>query len=358
MKVVRAKGRAFSITVPVKGLGRGHIAQFVDHLATLPDDVADTLVAMMPSFYQVDRHIIPSGGEKALIVRDMGWGDVLLATPTARAVHERTGVPVGFATYRRYIPLLDGNPHIGEVHCLEDMESGSSYQAVSKNYDAVIDLRKYVEHREMTGTHMNRAAAFARAADITLPQSEWRIDYYVKPEEIGPATKRVGRSGGEKVVGFVLRTSTGNRSWPHEHSLGVISELMSRGWRVVVLDHENQGFHGLEANAQLVNLCGRCSMRETAAVMSVCDVILTPDTGLFHQASALNKPVATYFGPFPVAERATHDKVVEAHNRQVCQPCRQYHCLNKDERGCSRCIALSPQQAADLVDGTYRRFYQ
>ena len=77
-----------------------------------------------------------------------------------------------------------------------------------------------------------------------------------------------------------------------------------------------------------LNLAGQTSLRELAAALKICDLVLTNDTGPMHLAAAVGTPVTAIFGStspeltgpifFPHAE--------VARGRAPCAPCFRREC--------------------------------
>ena len=349
MKTLRSKLPHLTVAVPVHG---GFQVTFADHRAAAPDDVADLLVALHPTFYQITGGGLPAPGGSVLVTRDMGLGDVLLTTPLIRALATRHGLRVSVATLSRYVPLLDGNPHVAECFAIEEGRD-------TGGYDAALDLRLYVENAEGQGDTSHRVDGFARAADVRLGDGERALDYFVTADERAEAEASLRGpangfppAGGGPLVGLVWRSSAANRNWPAPRSREVLAALLAAGMGVVVLDQEPQDLGGSAGHPALLDATGRLSIRQVAAAMQVCDAVLCPDTGLFHLASALDVPVVTYFGPFPAAERATHRRLTVLDERRACGifPCRRYTCLRRAEgTEMSACLDVPVARVVDAV---------
>jgi heptosyltransferase-2 len=77
---------------------------------------------------------------------------------------------------------------------------------------------------------------------------------------------------------------------------------------------------------RVVNLAGLTSLRELAALISLCDVLLTNDSGPMHIADALGTPIVALFGSTSevVTGPYRHGKVI--HKHVECSPCYQRTC--------------------------------
>jgi len=356
MKIVRSRRANVEFRLPVQG---GFTVRFQDHKAVLPDEIADLLVGTGGGFYDI---IHPNAGDacqdaKVLVIRDTGLGDVLMVTPMLRHLCLDKGAIVDMMTLDRFRPLFDGNPYVENVLALETDNGDRSA------YDIVFDLRLVVENAEHTGRTMHRADAFAGYADIALEHvdqiggqvgdEDRRPDVFLLPDEAQDAAAAIAPlrdTCAAGVVAYVLRSSTGNRNWSMQTHAAVIRALIDAGYGVVMLDHEPQHVDiesgEISTDGSVLDLCGALALREVAAILSVVDAVITPDTGLFHLASAVDTPTLSYFGAFPVGERASHRALIVVNDASCCplSPCRSYRCLNRDEDGQSRCLAITPEK--------------
>jgi ADP-heptose:LPS heptosyltransferase len=333
-------------TVPVQG---GYRASFEGHRAVVPDDVADFLLAMGAGFYSLtgDVQEALTSGATVLVIRDTGLGDVLLLTPMIRKLAQ-IGCIVDVLTQERYRCLFGVNPSVRATLALED-------EPVDRTgYDVVLDLRLVVENAEFTGHHEHRADAFARCADISLSPDERALTYCVNGDERAAAMRLIEDCRTalpcKGVVGYVWRSSTENRNWSFAQHKAVLEALIAAGYCPIVLDNEYQNL--LSIDGSVVNETGTHNLREVAAILEQCDAVITPDTGLFHLAGAVDTPTLSYFGAFPAAERQAHRNLTVWNAPPACSlfPCRSYRCLNRDGDNQAACLAVSPEQVVRDVE--------
>lgn len=76
---------------------------------------------------------------------------------------------------------------------------------------------------------------------------------------------------------------------------------------------------------KLVNLCGKCNILESAAVMKMAMMNFTNDSAPTHLASAVDAPVTTVFCStvprFGFGPLSTSSRMVEIHEPLMCRPC-------------------------------------
>ncbi len=81
-------------------------------------------------------------------------------------------------------------------------------------------------------------------------------------------------------------------------------------------------------NFTAINMAGKTSLMQFAAIASHAKLFVGNDSGPMHLASAVNIPALGLFGP-SVTEtfRPYHDKGAFIHHKLPCNPCDQIHCV-------------------------------
>lgn len=77
---------------------------------------------------------------------------------------------------------------------------------------------------------------------------------------------------------------------------------------------------------RVINLAGLTSMRELAALISLCHVLLTNDSGPMHIADALETPVVALFGSTSEVVTGPYRNGKVIHKHVDCSPCYQRIC--------------------------------
>jgi heptosyltransferase-2 len=97
----------------------------------------------------------------------------------------------------------------------------------------------------------------------------------------------------------------------------------------------------------LLNLSGRTSLRELAAVISECDVMVTNDSGPMHIGYAVGTPLVAIFGstsPELTGPTGSSDRVIT--KKIACSPCFERECRKRDLECMER---ITSQEVLDAV---------
>ena len=84
-------------------------------------------------------------------------------------------------------------------------------------------------------------------------------------------------------------------------------------------------------NSTPLNLTGRTTLRELAALVSRCCLFITNDTGTMHVAAAVKTPLVAIFGSTdPVRTAPLGNKSIVLRKEVPCSPCLKKECERKD----------------------------
>jgi heptosyltransferase-2 len=158
--------------------------------------------------------------------------------------------------------------------------------------------------------------------------------------------------GAGPVVGLVPGSNAPARRWPAGRFGEVAAWLASRGARVVVT--------GSKAEADLtarvasraggsLDAGGRTDAADLAALLSLCDLVVTNDTGAMHLAGAVGTPTVSLWGssdPMEVRQVGAQDDRVTGPDLP-CRPCRRNHCAR---RGAGTVLADAREECMRLIE--------
>ncbi|MCL4244956.1 MAG: glycosyltransferase family 9 protein, partial [Candidatus Dadabacteria bacterium] len=271
---------------------------------------------------------------KILVIRPGGIGDAVLLYPALAALRgEFPGSAIHALAEKRNAGILVGCPYIDRVLLYDSSPLGTLSGVLKEGYDIVIDTEQW--HR-MTAAlaYLTRAsvrAGFAtneRARMFTHPVAHRRGDYEavsflnlvsavtdkkyafdedkpflpIERDKYGKAAAALGefRAGKRAVVGIFTGATVNERRWGTRKFAGLAKALVEEGLGIVLLggpgdvQSSAEVKHGLDYKSVL-DLTGKTSLVETAAVISMLDVLVSGDTGLMHIAYGAGTPTVSLF---------------------------------------------------------------
>lgn len=178
------------------------------------------------------------------------------------------------------------------------------------------------------------------------------IDFPLLPREEEFAAKMVDMDYG--AVGIPLGAKYGPaKEWPHDKVRQLIALLAGTQRRIVLFGtaaEMDQAVDLEEAGKGLVvNLAGRTSIGEMAAVMKRCEWVVANDSGPLHVAGAVGVKTIAIFGPTDYNRTAPlSDNVRIVSKDAKCAPCMKRQC----PAGHHQCmIDINAEEIFEIIEG-------
>lgn len=315
---------------------------------------------------------MPDTVHKTLIIRFSSVGDIVLSSLLCRALRRRfPSCEIDFLVKGEYASLVRNNPNLS--HILEFPPSGSirdlsvfRKKIREARYDLIVDAHNSLRSRVLTfGRPSVRRMRKRRFARALLVRFKWNLydrfggapavaERYLEPvTDLGvindgnglelfldedtttSASQLLQEMGSDgPFIGICPSARHGNKMWLAERfaeTAAILSERLTTGVLVFGSAGEKQRCdeicNRIRSNnntAQVMNLAGRTSLLESAALMDRCAVIISNDSGLMHIAAARKRPTVALFGPtvgeFGFLPFGTRNIVVQ-HPTLSCRPC-------------------------------------
>jgi len=157
---------------------------------------------------------------------------------------------------------------------------------------------------------------------------------------------------GGPLVGLVPGSNAPARRWPAERFSALARALLARGCRVVLVGAPPEA----ELTAKVAAAApgardegAKTDLPSLAALLSLCDVVVTNDTGPMHLAAAVGAPTVTLWGPSDPGE------VAPAGGRRAravgaalpCRPCFKNHCPRS---GAGTMLRSAHEECMNLIE--------
>jgi heptosyltransferase II len=291
---------------------------------------------------------------EVLVIRPGGIGDAVLIVPALRALKERfPSARVTVLAERRNAGVFQLTPAVDRL-LLYDTPS-QLISAVRGGYDTVIDSEQW--HRlsaviaRLTRAPLsigfatnNRQRLFAHRIAYSHEKYEaFSFFDLLKPLGIAPGVLpvpflSVPAEAARKVAGLIPGkerpfvaifpgASIAERRWGAARFRELAGRLAGQGLAVVVVGGRDDAAEGAAIVAECggVNLAGRTSLAETAAVIAGAALLVTGDSGVLHLAVGLGVPTVSLFGPGIQAKWGAQGEGHLVLNRRLsCSPCTRF----------------------------------
>jgi heptosyltransferase I len=335
--------------------------------------------------------------ERILIVKLSAIGDVLMATPVAKAL--RTAFPdshIAWAVERKSADVVLGNPYLDEVYVI-DRPKGEGFPKDGLRYGAsLLGLRRELRSHHfdvcfdfqglfrsgmvswLSGARHRVGFADADEGSVRFYHSRYQpaspdlnaqqrnldllsvigvhstdtaMHMPLAGEDRDFASEFFAETGldVQKAVALCPATTWANKHWVAERWSEVADIVAERyGAQTVIMGSKADTALARTiaegARAKPVLSVGRTTLKQAGAIMERCDAVIGVDTGLLHMAVALDRPTIGLFGASAWHCFTKKHNFVWVTKQFPCSPCyRHPTCENVD---CMRSISAEDVDAA------------
>ncbi len=308
---------------------------------------------------------------KILILRFSSIGDIVLTSPVIRTLKRQLPeASIHYGTKKQYQSILENNPHIDQLHFLNDNLKALILTLKEEKFDLIIDLHKNLRTWRIKSALKCKSYSFEklnfqkwllvnlkinrlptkhivdRYMDTIMPlniQNDQKgLDYFIHEKDV---VKRdwLPEPFVKKYYAFAIGGQHSTKKLPFKKMI----ELCDRINNPVILlggqedqaigeqiekfferkEHHKpyeKGLKELNKKTVVFNGCGKFNLNQSASVIQQAEAVFTHDTGLMHIAAAFKKKVYSIWGnttPFFGMYPYQTSFVVFENNKIKCRPC-------------------------------------
>jgi len=310
--------------------------------------------------------------EKIFLIRPGGGGDAVGLVPAINAIKTAfPSVTIDILAEKRNSAVFGLCPQVRSVFCYDKPNGFLSLRANAR-YDLVIDteqwhrlsaiIARFTRAPLLIGYGTNdRKKLFTHP--VSYSHDEYEAESFLnllaplgieKPSEIKTPflqvpigamesmERIVDKFEGRPFVTIFPGASIPERRWGARKFREVADRLRGIGISVVVVGGTGEAADGeviVIGNSGL-NLAGKTSMAETAAMIAKSALLVSGDSGVLHIGVGLGKPTVSLFGPGIAKKWAPKGGKHVVINRNLsCSPCTKFGYTPKCDRG-AECMEL------------------
>lgn len=246
-----------------------------------------------------------------LLVRSGRIGDLLLLSPCIAPLRSRfPNAQITLCALENHHPALWDE--WSTYHFLDDYPKNA---LDADKYDMVISLENIIELATDKGIHATDAFADALGVTVTDYKPVYRVTDAEKKNALNTFPKDLIKP--RPRVAIHLRSSSAIRDYPMNQWFAVLETLVVRGWEIMLIGNNDR----VMKPPRQVHDCSQLSFRESAAVLSTCDVFCGVDSSFFNLCPALGVPAIGLFGPVDWKTRIKEGSGQRALKGEGCVPC-------------------------------------
>ncbi len=316
--------------------------------------IGKPLLSFVPSQPAGSKNIASSTITRILLIRPGGIGDAVLLIPAISALKDKfPGAAIDILAEKRNSAVFSLCRDINRVYHYDKPKE--LLVAIRGRHDVVIDTEQW--HRlSAVVARLTRSpisigyATNERAKVFTHPVPYSHEDYEVTSflNLVAPVGENHGSDpdkpflnvpdcclkssrpllqalGDLKIISIFPGSSILERKWGGDRFHQTARMLSDGGYGVVVVGGKDDMQAGGEITRDIpnsLNLCGRLSLPETAAILKGSALLITGDSGIMHIGYGLGIKILALFGPGREKKWAPKGKSCRIINKNLpCSPC-------------------------------------
>ena len=262
---------------------------------------------------------------KFLIIRFSSIGDIVLTTPAVRNLKQQVeGAEIHYLTKSQFKSIIENNPYVDKVHTLKSSFKDTIHELKYEHFDYVIDLHRNIR----TARFKNQLKIISFSFD-KLNKEKWLLvnlkinklpdihivdryfdtlkvfnvkndqkglDYFIpKNDEVD--VKSISENLKDGYIGVVIGAYHNTKKLTKEKIISICTQIDKPILLLGGPENKEEGEeikNAIEKN--IYNTCGNYNINQSASLVKQAKVILTPDTGLMHIASAFKKKIISVWG--------------------------------------------------------------
>lgn len=322
-------------------------------------------------FFNLKKNIVIENPKKILIMKFSGFGNIVLALPTVRAIKQKyPKSEIVFLTHTINKAIIEKDPAINKIITFDiennfktftnifylfskikkenfdlifDLEQFSRFSALisffskakikigfdtkgqgrEKLYDLKIDYNNF-QHTSKTFADLGKSVGanidFKNTKIYLTKQDKQKIDLLLNQNKINKKDILIGIHPG-------CGTNNPKRKWQKEKFAQLADFLIENyNYKIFFTGTNNEKnlvkeIQNLMKNKSL-DFSGEVNLRELSELISRCKIFVSSDTGPLHLASAMNIPIISFFGPnTPLLYGPLGEKNLIFYKNLHCSPC-------------------------------------
>ncbi len=304
--------------------------------------------------FPFSRNEVLSARPRILIIRPGGIGDAVILLPVVAHLKKKyPDAMIDILAEKRNESVFSLSSSIRKIYCYD--EPKALFMVLRYKYDVVIDTEQWHRLSALTTRMTNAPIRIGYATNerwkmfthsiayshedsekksffnlltpftIEMPVEDEK-DSLTIPLKISEKIKLILQPLlSRKIIALFPGGSIIEKRWEVDKFREVAKKITQHGYCAVIIGGKEDVRDGLEivtGLSNIVNLCGRLSLSETAAVFQEVQLLITGDSGILHIADAMRKKIVALFGPGNVKKWAPRGKHVAVITKNLgCSPC-------------------------------------
>jgi ADP-heptose:LPS heptosyltransferase len=294
---------------------------------------------------------------KILIIRFSSIGDIILTTPVIRNLKQQLpNAEIHYCTKLKFKSLLEHNPYLDKIHCLDNSLKELLSQLKAEKYDYIIDLHNNLRSFIIKLNLNKKSYTFDKlnikkwiyvnfkidllpdvhivdrymdtVKKLGIKNDQSGLDYFI-PQKDEINISHLPESHRGNYAAYAIGAQHNTKKLPLNKIIELCETihtpviLLGDGNDKEIADQVEEHFRQKNKN-KIYNACGKYNLNQSASLLKQASLVISHDTGLMHLASAFKKEIYSIwgnttprFGMYPYLTKYT---VLEKKGLS-CRPC-------------------------------------
>lgn len=318
-----------------------------------------------------------NNNKKILIIRFGAIGDVVHSSALFRSIKKSNPKnEIHYLTFKTPSTLLEADPDITKLWIAEK-KSYSYLISLAKQlkeieYDLIINLHPSIRtkifcafikaKKVLTYKKTFKKHAVENFLDTAKPlfenlKPDKNLKIYLKPEDIKEAKQLIQTDKVNICLNIGANFTRQGRRWSISHWKQLSQKLIQKYNCNIILtgSQEDKVFADeiLKESEQIFSFCGKLSLNISCAVISLCDIMISGDTGPLHIATASGVKSIGLYGAMPINRTGPFgENNFSICSDMKCVPCNKRKCkfTKKNDLNTPCMEAIKPEQILDIIE--------
>lgn len=283
-------------------------------------------------------------------VSDRGLGDILLTTPIITELKKKFNAKITYACRPKAAELLQNNPDIDSV-----ITRYSDLEKTQFTYH--LPLIRHTEDYKILRNRQCRIDSLAELFMVKLTKDNKLPKFYLTPDEIHAADKVICKTHKIK-LGINIEATAPSRRWLYSYLLELLKLLGEENSKFeFYLFGQGSKLKCTGLPSYINNFISKLTLRNSIALVSKMDIILTTDSLYSHVAGAFKIPQVCLYTSIPAEWRNKYYKSIGIQGKTKCSPCCDFQFITKedydkcDRFGIPPCVkSITPDIVKDALE--------
>lgn len=309
-------------------------------------------------------------------------GDVLHSTELFRSIKRKNPqISIHYASFNIPSMNIKNDPDLDKVWIVEDKSYKQLWKLAKilrkEKFDLFLNLQPGIRTRVfamMLG--MPRTITYRKTFDLHAVENFWQtgckffknielaknLKLYADEEVKNKIAGLLGKKG--TVIGFNMGVSPTRqgRRWSKDYWRELALLFIDKYDCDIILtgSDADKDFSEsiLDVSPRIRSFCGKTSVIENTALISLCDLVISGDTGPLHIATATGVPALGLYGAAPVSRTGPYGENCEAvFSDRKCVPCNRRKCkyINKEDLYTPCMLDITPARVFKTAEKLFIR---